>query len=74
MARREAKSAHPVAPVAPREVILMLSSALGLAIAVACGALLSRAGPPQSPWLFTLSFTAPAVVALAVFWLARRRL
>jgi hypothetical protein len=51
----------------------MLSSALGLIIAVSGGALLPSAGPPQSPWLFTLAFTTPAAVALTVFWLARRR-
>ena len=74
MAGREPKVAHSIARIAPRDVILMLSSALGLFVAVGCGSLLQAASPPQSPWLFMLSFAGPAAVVFAVFWLVTRRL
>ncbi|MDR3506731.1 MAG: hypothetical protein P4L64_02425 [Caulobacteraceae bacterium] len=65
----------PRAPLGiPREIIAMVGTALGIFLAVGAGSLIAAQVPDQSPWLFMLSFAAPAAVVFAIFWLISRRL
>ncbi len=57
----------------PREVIAMVGTAFGVLIAVGTGSLIADRIPDHSPWLFMLSYAAPAAVVFAVFWLISRR-
>ncbi len=57
----------------PAEALLVGGSALGIFLAIACGAYISSFVPPHNPWLFMAAFAAPAAVAFAVYWLISRR-
>ncbi|HEY2660942.1 MAG TPA: hypothetical protein VGI79_14575 [Caulobacteraceae bacterium] len=52
----------------------MVGTAFGVLIAVGAGSLIADQIPDHSPWLFMLSYAAPAAGVFAIFWLVSRRL